>query len=621
MQQAGRKNIVVQLSDRLLEKLSSSFWYAPASTSLSYQGNRLPRMQTEIIRQTPNNVSSVAGPVWLIGGAAGQSITGLEDYGLIMGSARAEHIDVSSGSGFVWGGRGADVFKLGYSVQTQKLTSTVLDASSEDEIEIGLNKTASQKEFNTAVTHAKGWFGSTVGKLSFFVETDAKFFVGGAFDDTISLLNAGSVNGGSGNDVLYGSFETDTLNGGDGDDTLIGGGGKDRLIGGKGKDVFFVFDGDTVVDTNADDTIIVSGLVTRYDSSPARVIYNLDNSAGQTKTKLAGDKDNDTLSGSGLGDTLTGNGGDDTFNIAGRDVVTDAGLGDVIFYFSANVDDRASVIARYGTTQAKLNFVFTLNDSKGAVTVNGWRFDDQISGSSKNDLCHGGNGNDTIEGAEGNDTLYGDAGDDFLSGGSGSNLLFGGAGNDALYVSSGLNLMRGGDGTDTLAGGTGSDSMYGDAGHDVLNGFAGNDQMWGGTGNDTLNGGIGRDTLHGDIGNDIVMGGDGNDLLYGDDGNDTLAGGPGNDTLTGGAGGDLFVFSITNNAYVATITDFASGTDKIDLSAFTLAGLSATAIRNAVTFRGGLITADFNNDGFLDVNVRLTSGTFNKATDIIAARL
>src|SRR6185437_8758423 len=50
------------------------------------------------------------------------------------------------------------------------------------------------------------------------------------------------------------------------------------------------------------------------------------------------------------------------------------------------------------------------------------------------------------------------------------------------------------------------------------------------------------------------------------DGNDFLSGGSGSDTLTGGAGSDIFDFQSASHGPDA-ITDFASGIDKIRVSA------------------------------------------------------
>jgi hypothetical protein len=47
-----------------------------------------------------------------------------------------------------------------------------------------------------------------------------------------------TINGGSGNDVIWGSDTTETLIGGDGNDILFGGSGNDTLTGGSGADTF-----------------------------------------------------------------------------------------------------------------------------------------------------------------------------------------------------------------------------------------------------------------------------------------------------------------------------------------------------------------------------------------------
>ncbi|WP_253257739.1 bluetail domain-containing putative surface protein, partial [Microcystis aeruginosa] len=64
-----------------------------------------------------------------------------------------------------------------------------------------------------------------------------------------------------------------------------------------------------------------------------------------------------------------------------------------------------------------------------------------------------------------------------------------------------------------------------------------------------------------------LVGGLGNDILVGGAGNDTLNGAAGTDTLTGGTGTDIFIFQFSQSTAAALdrVTDFAIGTDKIDL--------------------------------------------------------
>ena len=76
------------------------------------------------------------------------------------------------------------------------------------------------------------------------------------------------------------------------------------------------------------------------------------------------------------------------------------------------------------------------------------------------------------------------------------------------------------------------------------------------------------DILAGDRRDNDLDGGAGNDTLYGGPGggDDVMAGGPGDDRLAGGPGADVFVFGPGDRT--DTVTDFSSGTDKVDLTAF-----------------------------------------------------
>ena len=103
------------------------------------------------------------------------------------------------------------------------------------------------------------------------------------------------------------------------------------------------------------------------------------------------------------------------------------------------------------------------------------------------------------------------------------------------------------------------ENLIGSAHDDILAGDRRDNDIDGGAGNDTLYGGPGG-------GDDEMAGGLGNDRIFGGQGNDTLTGGPGDDRLAGGPGADVFVFGPGDG--VDTVTDFSSGTDKVDLTAF-----------------------------------------------------
>ena len=191
-----------------------------------------------------------------------------------------------------------------------------------------------------------------------------------------------------------------------------------------------------------------------------------------------------------------------------------------------------------------------------------------------------------------NNTIkFGTAFDDVLRGGGRSDAFSGFDGDDLLVGRGGKDRLKGHDGDDILRGGAGDDKLWGNTGADRLVGGSGNDRLVGGSGKDNLLGGAGNDRLAGNGGNDRLSGSKGNDVLIGNGGKDRLEGGAGNDTLKGGSGGDTFVFSKGHDR--DTITDFASGSDHIDLTGMDFRNLDdamrwAEQSGSAVVFDFGL---------------------------------
>ena len=386
---------------------------------------------------------------------------------------------------------------------------------------------------------------------------------GGAGDDFIDTDGLGD--GGDGDDIIFanegfGGAGSDRVNGGyadggDGDDVVNGGNGASggagsdevtgygiAITGGSGNDVLF---NDENAEGEEGRDVFVGDLLSATNEG----IYAVDFEPGvdryATDVKLT------------VVDAFTGQAGEVLSGAADPD------LRGAVDLDGDGAEDIFIIPGSSGTIQQSwlIHYAFGGGDE-----------DETHAGTAADELLLGRDGDDTLNGGGGDDFVFGGFGDDVLSGGSGDDLLVGNAGADRLNGNSGDDELDGGDGNDTLSGSTGDDLAYGGAGADLLAGGAGDDRLMGDGGNDRLNGG---------------------------DGNDWLAGGEGADFLTGGGGSDTFVFA-PGDSGISTgtrdrISDFESGIDLIDLTAF--AGASAS-ITQGGTY--DLLSVDQDGDGSAD---------------------
>ena len=213
-------------------------------------------------------------------------------------------------------------------------------------------------------------------------------------------------------------------------------------------------------------------------------------------------------------------------------------------------------------------------------------------------------GNNVITGNSGNNTLNGGAGNDTLNGGAGIDTLIGGLGNDIYIVDSITDIIteNASAGTDTIQ----SSVTYTIA---ALN----NVENLTLTGAAAING-------TGNAGNNVITGNTANNLLNGGGGNNILNGGAGLDTLTGGAGNDVFLFQFSQStvANPDRITDFAIGSDKIDLLSAAGGGLPAPAAFSRAANSAATTLTNVVNAVFTDANGSLAG---NQALGINSAAL
>ncbi|MDB9456309.1 beta strand repeat-containing protein, partial [Dolichospermum circinale] len=182
---------------------------------------------------------------------------------------------------------------------------------------------------------------------------------------------------------------------------------------------------------------------------------------------------------------------------------------------------------------------------------------------------------------------------------------------------------------DTLTGTNGADTLIGLAGNDTYTvnhvGDIVTEALNAGT--DLVNASISY-TLPNHVENLTLTGssninGTGNSLnntLTGNSGNNTLNGGAGADTLTGGTGSDILVFQFGQSPVSGAdrITDFAIGTDKIDLlTSLGVAMNAPTAFTRAANSTATTLT-NVVNSVFTDANGALTG---NQALGVNSAAL
>ena len=326
--------------------------------------------------------------------------------------------------------------------------------------------------------------------------------------------------GDRGDDFLSGGNQLDLLFGGDGDDTLDGGGGADFLFGDAGFDI------------------------ASYATSQAAVSVDL----SKPFSGVGGDAESDLIT-----ELLS-------------QVLTSTNIGST--FISASFTSLFALINSALDTSTGRS-LFTLSDMLLSIEgLTGSKFADHLTGDAGDNILKGGLGADVLDGGLGVDLGDYQDKDDSVS------VTLGGAADVTVFVDGvaedtirNIEDLAGGSGADTLTGDNFRNFLYGAGGNDTLAGGNGNDQLMGGAGKDTLDGNAGVDTadysdqvravavvlagagnasvkINGTVEDTIrnienVQGGTAADSLSGDDLDNILAGGAGADALRGAAGTDV----------------------------------------------------------------------------------
>jgi len=304
-----------------------------------------------------------------------------------------------------------------------------------DPLGFGMNGSSAQAYLlGVEMVSVAGGGGNDVIQASSLAIATPLLLDGGSGDDRIfGSAAAETVEGGAGNDVLDGGFGGDVVRGGDGDDTFLWnpGGGSDTIAGGYGVDGV-VFNTSSIGEVIGVSALNGHAIVTR---NIANISLDVD--------------DVEQLSFGGTG------GGADRFTL-GDLSATDVKRIDIDLAGSQGADGLTDVVEISGGLAGESIELITtgaLTEVKGlaaAINILGAEAVDRID-------ISGGLGNDTIDASA-------------LAGGL-SITLSGAAGNDSL---------RGGHENDILAGGTGDDTMVGSDGSDQFvfdPSLGGNDQV------------------------------------------------------------------------------------------------------------------------------------------------
>ena len=252
-------------------------------------------------------------------------------------------------------------------------------------------------------------------------------------DDSLSIGDTvlpGKLNGGTGNDHVFGGRVDDIVDGDEGDDTLNGYLGDDLLDGGPGADSIDGGDGIDTVDysTRTADLTVTLG-AGGGEAGEGDTLTNVENvAAGSGNDTITGGAGANALSGGAGNDHLNGAGGSDALSGGSGDDALDGGSGGDTLDGGAGVD-TADYSAR--TNPVTATFDGVANDGEAGEgdnvldnveVVEGGSGGDNLTGSDRSHTFHGNGGDDTIvarDGATdtitcgaGNDTVTADAFDD-----------------------------------------------------------------------------------------------------------------------------------------------------------------------------------------------------------------
>ncbi len=533
-----------------------------------------------------------------------------------------DYIEGGLGNDWLSGGAGADIMFGGPDATTETDNDTLLGGAESDYLEGGAGADTLYGDTDGGFSRQFTDVGDGSVRLIGWNGATQQHIIPDFHDPspvTLSLLqdvaeaDAGDdyLDGGAGNDKLFGGAGDDLLDSGTGDDKLYGEAGDDELIGGDGNDKLW---GDLDNVTYNQDQQIA-------ETHGTLSLFNREYAAGfdaEGDDVLDGGVGNDELRGGGGDDILKGGEGSDTLvGGTGADVL-DGGQGDDIIFRDADDivvfrpgdgHDTVSMatngifdLTGFDLSQLQITNVMgsdyrqylTLTFGIDSLTIQDGIFtgnqtfqvgnttltqrdlmqyaprvyvDAYASNGRDHDEIYGGNENDYLRGGIGNDILDGQGGDDILEGSQGNDIyVFGlGYGHDTISDQD----IAGN--TDTIRfreGITASDLIVSfDRYSGVVIDIKGTDDQltirdWGRLGGDRrierveFANGTSLDLRElfppplGTADVDTMIGGNGDDILFGRDNYDSISGEEGDDILASGSGDSELAGGLGSDVYL-----------------------------------------------------------------------